>query len=239
VSEMVRRFLRQKFGSLTSVLALSLLALLACLPLNAGQGFGSLETLAVVVLAAGSVSRDAASGALQMILSRPIRRSDYLAGRYLGILTALALFLVGSIAIAGALDFVISLLKVVGGPRAFSFGSAGLAAGQSFLAGALLACALLFFSTFLRGWGDVLAVTLAVILFGSMESLGRALNMPLVSTAGRIARENLAPSVPWELVFRGQNVLGEATGRYVLALVLFGTLAVVVFSRREFAYGQD
>jgi hypothetical protein len=239
VKEMIRRYLRQKFGSLSTVLALLLLALIACLPLNARQGFGSLDTLAVLVLAGGCVSRDASSGALQMILSRPIRRTGYLAGRYLGILAALLAFLAGAILLAAALDAVIGRLTVGPASREFSFPAAGLAAGHAFLAGALLAAAILFFSSFLRGWGDVLAVILFSILFGSMENLGRLTKMPLLSRVGTLAKENLAPSVPWETVLRGQNVFGEATGRYVFALALYWTLAAVAFSRREFTYGQD
>ena len=237
--EMVRRFLRQKFGSTGTVLTLLLLALLACLPLNGGQGFGSIDTVAVLVLAGGCVSRDAASGALQMILSRPIRRTEYLAGRYAGILAVFALFLVCAIAIAAAANAVLIRLQIGTDPHGFPFGPAGMAAGRAFFAGSLLAAALLFFSTFLRGFGDVLAVILSTILLGSAQNLGRLLNKPLLAKIGQIVQENSAPSVPWEDVLRGRQVLGEATGRYVLALALYWTLAALVFCRREFSYGQE
>ena len=55
--------------------------------------------VALIVLAAASVSRDASSGALQMILARPIRRTDYLFGRYLGIVLAFLVFTVASVGI--------------------------------------------------------------------------------------------------------------------------------------------
>ncbi|MDQ5859010.1 MAG: ABC transporter permease subunit, partial [Acidobacteriota bacterium] len=96
MSEMVRRFLRQKYVPGGTVLALALLAILEILHLASGgaeRGF-QLANWAIFVLAAGSVSRDVSSGALQMILSRPIRRTEYLYGRYLGILAAYAAFLV-------------------------------------------------------------------------------------------------------------------------------------------------
>ncbi len=237
--EMARRFLRQKFGSPATVVALCLLALVACLPLNAGQQFGSIDTLAVLVLASGAVSRDASSGALQMILARPIRRSEYLAGRYLGILAAVAAFLLGTVLLAAALNAAIASLTPGPASHVFSFQAAGLAACHAFLAAALLAAILVFLSTFLRGWGDVLAVVLVFLLFNSMQGLGNALNLPLLARAGAVARENLAPSVPWPAPAGEGGLLSEATGRYVLALALSWALAVVVFSRREFSYGQE
>ncbi|HMF07682.1 MAG TPA: hypothetical protein VKJ00_01025 [Thermoanaerobaculia bacterium] len=236
--EMSRRFLRQKLGSPATIFVLCLLALMASLPLNAGQGFGSTDTLAALILAAGCVSRDASSGALQMILSRPLSRVGYLAGRYLGILAALLLFLAGAIALAAALHAVMESLS--GGlPQVFSLKAAGLAAARAFLGGALLVAAVLFFSTYLRGWGDVLAVVLFFLLFNSMQGLGTALHFPVLAKAGELARANFAPSIAWENVFAGRDVLGEAVGRYVLALAGYATLAVLIFSRREFSYGQD
>ena len=239
MTEMLRRFLRQRFGSVGTVLALLLLALMASVPLNAGQGFGSTDTLAVLVLGAGSVSRDATSGALQMILSRPIRRTAYLAGRYAGILVSLAAFLLGAVAIAAAVHALLGRLSTEAGRPEFPAEAAALGAGHAFLAGALLAAALLFFSTFLRGFGDVLAVVLFTILFMSMQSLGRMLNAPVLAGFGRVASENVAPSVAWDQVFHGQSVFGEPTGRYVLALVGYWTLAAAIFCRRQFSYGQD
>jgi len=109
----------------------------------------------------------------------------------------------------------------------------------AFLQGALLAAIVLFFSTFLRGWGDVLAVAVFGILFGSLRTLGQALRLPAVARAGELARDNFSPSVPWDSVLHGQRVFGEPTGRYILALLLYWTLAAVIFSRREFSYGQD
>ena len=51
--------------------------------------------------------------------------------------------------------------------------------------------------------------------------------------------ENVSPTVPWDAVLQGQNVLRLETGRFVLACVVFLAGALVIFSRREFAYGQD
>jgi hypothetical protein len=236
---MARRFLRQKLGSAGTLIALGLMAVIAALPLNAGQAFSGLDTLAMLVLAAGCVSRDASSGALQMILSRPIRRIDYLAGRYVGVLVCFLLFLGSCVVLAVALGRIVARLSPGPVPAMRPVAEFAAVCAAAFLQGALLAAIVLFFSTFLRGLGDVLAVAVFAICFGSLRTLGQALRLPAVTRAGELAGANLSPSVPWELVLHGQRVFGEPTGRYILALLLYGTLAAVIFSRREFSYGQD
>jgi ABC-type transport system involved in multi-copper enzyme maturation permease subunit len=239
VREMARRFLRQKLGSPGTIIALGLMAVIAALPLNAGQAFSGLDTVAMLVLAAGCVSRDAASGALQMILSRPIRRIQYLAGRYVGLLACFLLFLGVSVVLAITLGQIVAQLSPGPAPPMRPAADFARVCAAALLQGALLAAIVLFFSTFLRGWGDVLAVAVFGILFGSLRTLGQALRLPAVARAGELARDNLSPSVPWDSVLHGQRVFGEATGRYILALLLYWTLAAVIFSRREFSYGQD
>jgi ABC-type transport system involved in multi-copper enzyme maturation permease subunit len=236
---MVRRFLRQKFGSAGTVIALGLLALFAALPLNANQGMGPSATLAVLVLAAGSVSRDVASGTIQMILSRPLTRTEYLSGRYVGILATYLIFLAGSVVLAFGLGKLVLRMAPEHTGAGFSFAGAGNALAASFFEGALLAAIVFFFSTFLGGWGDVLALFLGTVLLGSTQALGQALGLPGLAKAGQIAAENLHPTPSWERVLQGQEILAPVTGRYVLALVAYLALAVIIFARREFSYGQD
>jgi hypothetical protein len=229
--EMVRRFLRQKYGSAGAVVALALLALLEILHLasrGADTGF-QLANWAIFVLAAGSVSRDVSSGALQMILSRPIRRTEYLFGRYLGILAGYAAFL----AVTSALAFL-AVNAIPTGEADLTLAGLSVAAGGAFFAGAFQAAILLFFSTFLPGIADLLGLLMLYLI----------LNLPPWKTpwlrdAARLARENLTPIVPWNDVLRGHGILGAATGRWVFALCVYLALAAVVFCRRELPYGQD
>ena len=235
--EMVRRFLRQKLGSPAILIVMSAFALLALIPLVGSKGRTDTGAVLIVlfVLAAGSVSRDASSGALQMILARPIRRSEYLFGRFFGIAAAFGLFLLAT--------FVLAILM----PRILPFltsadvdaGATARALAGSFLSGLLVAAMLVFFSTFLPGFADVLAFFLLGLLLAVPEVLAGWMKAPGLARFGKALHENLSPSVPWDEVLRGNNVLREATGRYALALVAFLAAALIVFSRREFAYGQD
>jgi hypothetical protein len=241
VIEMVRRFLRQRFSNVGVVIALSALALLLAPQIAGSGGQSSLDgvsTLALIILAAGCVARDASGGALQMILCRPIRRSDYLLGRYLGILLAFALFLVASAALGIA--FARGIIPLLGGQaRPVEFAALGAQLTATFLGGLATAATILLLSTFLPGYGDVLGFILLTPLSALPDVAGQVLRAPWLQRAGKILRENLLPSLDWTAVLHGRDPLGEASGRWVLAVVVSLIAALVIFSRREFAYGQD
>ena len=173
-----------------------------------------------------------------MILARPLTRTDYLFGRYLGILAAYASFLAACALIAFALATV--FLPLLGLERTPVSAPALLRGFGGGLLGAVLPAAiLLFFSTFLPGYADVLAYFLLMIALPIPALLGQALHKPWLERVSSLAKENVLPEVRWDQVLLGQNALGAATGRWVLAVTVFLLAAAVIFSRREFAYGQD
>ncbi len=238
--EIAHRFLRQKFRSAGVVVALSAAALIAAFQLAGSGGRSGFEIgyVAILVLAAACVSRDASGGALQMILCRPIRRSDYLLGRYFGILASYAAFLLAAAALAAL--FSRAVLPVLGaGPQPLSLGSLGRELAGAFLSGTGMAATILLLSTFLPGYGDVLGFVLLTPLFALPEILGQILAAPWLLEAGDALRRNLLPSLDWRAVLEGRDPLGEATGRWVLAVVAYLVLAMTIFSRRQFAYGRD
>ena len=241
--EMVRRFLRQKLGSVGVVIALSVLSLLTAFQVivtGSGHPLESGGFVALLILAAASVSKDSSSGALQMILARPIRRVEYLFGRYCGILLGYSIYLAVTAAVALTLSPLLDAVLGRGGSAgALAFGDVARSAAGALLSAALLAAVLLFFSTFLRGYGDILAYFLLSILLGAPDALAGALRKPWLLKLGAIARENVLPHVDWDEVLLGRGVLSAATGQYALALTGYLALAAWVFSRREFSYGQD
>ena len=190
-------------------------------------------------LAAAAVSKDASSGALQMILAQPILRVEYLFGRYFGILLAYAAYLAAT---AGAALLLSPLLgRLFGAENAgkLSPGELARSAAGSLLSSALFAAVLLFFSTFLRGYGDVLAYFLLSLLLAAPGALSGPLKMPWLSTLGNIARDNILPRVSWNEVLRGKNILAPPTSAFLLAVTAYLTFAAWIFSRREFTYGND
>lgn len=239
MSEMVRRFLRQKFNNLGVVIALSALALLAAFQLALSGGGGGVEvgTLAVWILGAACVSKDASSGALQMILSRPIRRSDYLLGRYAGVLVAYVVFVLAAVGLALLFSRALPLLGAP--PQPLALASLARGAAGSILTAVGVAAPILLLSTFLPGYGDVLGYILLTPLLALPSLAAQILKVPALEKVGAVLRENLLPSPDWSAVLAGRNPLGEPTGRWVLAVVAEILLAIVLFNRREFAYGQD
>src|SRR5438477_8868267 len=171
--EMVRRFLRQKLGSPVVAVTLGALALLigVTITLSGARAGTSSAFLALVVLAARSISKDASSGALQMILARPLLRTQYLYGRYAGILCAYAGFLVLCGVFAALLALlVLPTMRIPSPPFDLSALARGLAG--ALLGAALFSAILLFFSTFLPGYGDVLAYFLLAILLSMTVGIG-------------------------------------------------------------------
>ena len=237
---MVHRFLRQKFSSGGVVVALSALALIAAAQIagsGGAQGF-QIATLALLILAAGCVAKDASGGALQMILCRPIRRSEYLLGRYLGVLAGFGGFLLGSSALG--ILFARGILPLLGSPvRPIAFGELGIEVAATFLGGVASAATILLLSTFLPGYGDVLGFILLTPLAMLPDLAAKVLRAPWLEKLAQSLRDNLLPSLDWSAVLHGRDVLGEPTGRWVLAVVLYLVFALAIFSRREFAYGQD
>jgi ABC-type transport system involved in multi-copper enzyme maturation permease subunit len=232
VTEMIRRFLRQKSRSAGTLVVLVLFAAASAFSIAASGGQtgadGGAGYLVLFVLAAASVSRDASSGALQMILVRPIRRTDYLFGRYLGVLFAFAAFLV-----ACALFAVVVKAAVQHSGPPLEPATMVANVGYGVLRSAQTAAMLLFFSTFLPGYGDVIAVACLQLFLSIQTNVGW---FQKVAEVGR--REILAP-VDWERVFRGEPSALSGAGRGVLSAVVFLAAAALIFSRREFAYGQD
>jgi len=242
VKEMIRRYLRQKFGSIGIVIALAVFALMRASQAAATGQAEALESggfFALLALAAASVSKDASSGALQMILARPILRVEYLFGRYCGVLLAYGAYLAATAGLALLLSPLLGRLLGAENAGKLSPGQLLRSAAGSLLSSALFAAVLLFFSTFLRGYGDVLAYFLLSLLLAAPGALSGPLKMPWLSRLGNIARDNILPRVSWNEVLRGRGVLAPPTGAFVLAVTAYLMFAAWIFSRREFSYGND
>jgi len=239
MTEMIRRFLGQRLGSVGLWIALAALAILAALPLTTGRSAGVTTALAAFVIAGGIVSRDAASGALQMIVARPILRAEYLFGRYFGALSLFAGYLLATLLIAFGLDRTAVLAGWSGGGT-FSWSAALTILAQELPEGVLEIAMILFFSTFLRGIGDGLAFLLFLFVVSLIPQIGMQLGNAGVASFGRFLADNLVPDGPWESVFRDRQSIWQAsTGRWALAVVGYLLAATWIFNRREFSYGQD
>lgn len=228
---MAQRFLRQKFESPLVAVTLAVLALLvASPPALAG---GPARLIALLLIASGAVSRDASSGALQMILARPISRTEYLAGRLLGIMAAYGIFL------GAAAAFALVIASRYGGMATLLTPALPRAILGALLDGFQAATLLLLLSTLLPSFGDALGYLFLWIALGAASGFATALGKADLARVARVVQENVLPEVRWDAALAGRHVPAEALGRWVLAVTLSFALAAFVLSRREFAYGQD
>ena len=238
---MIRRLVRQKFGSPVVVALLALLALLIAFTAAAdgarGRAFQT-ASLALIVLGAGAVSRDVSTGAVQMILARPLSRTNYLLGRWLGVLAAFGVFL--AMAAALVVLFALAIFPAIhSAAEPLSLPALLRGGAGALLDGLLFSATLLCFSTFLPGYGDLVAYFLAVVGLNALQGLGAALQRPGLTSAALVARENLMPDPDWNAIFSGQSSSLEPVGRWALAVAVLLLTAALIFRRREFAYGHD
>jgi hypothetical protein len=237
--ESARRLIDQKLGSIGVWISLAALMLLGALLLGAGQSPDFVTLMAVFIVTAGVVSRDAASGALQMILARPILRAEYLFGRYLAAVGLVAGFLFAIFSTAVLIDRAASLAGWNAMEQSFSWREGLLLCAAELPKAALDAAILLFFSTFLRGMGDVLAFLLCGLVLKLTPQIAHMARKPGLARAGQVLFENVAPDGAWSGIVRGERVFQTATGQWALALAAYLLLAALIFDRREFSYGQD
>jgi ABC-type transport system involved in multi-copper enzyme maturation permease subunit len=153
--------------------------------------FSFVVALSASAIASPSVSSEIESGVLMTVVTRPLRRSEVLMGKWLGLSALLGIY-TGAVC---ALEFVV--VKMVSGfvsPNPF------LAAIYIFLEGVLLLSVTLALSTRLS---MIAAGVVGVAIFGAgwlggvVGSLGSALNISALKTIGQIGRYLLPADGLW------------------------------------------
>ncbi len=229
--EILRRTLRERWPVLLAGIPLLALSVLpVALGASAEAAFGA-GALMMVLFSAGIVSRDIRSGALQMLLARPIYRSTYLFGRFLGALALEGLYLLAAGLSAWAAG------RIFGHP--VSPGALLLPAAGTFLQTSLYGAILLLFSTFLPGYGDVLTYVLLWIVFGVGLQISAAAHAERLERVVSTVKGQILPEPAWALLLRSGRWLDRDAGAWALALAGALSLAALIFSKRELSYASD
>ena len=230
---LVRTFLVQR---LTSPLRMLFLASFVMMPLlfvaaAPGVGYSPLEDSFwfVIVLGAGAIGQDISSGVLQLLLARPIRRSEYVTSRWLAVaLGATAATLV-------QLGLATAILSARGAPPAWS--DLAFALGHHVTVAFGAAASLVAFSALVPGLGDVgflVLISTAGQIVGSvaagmgvgwLNSLGRGLHIAM--GPGIEFRRLIAPAPSWSEPITFLSTL-------TVALVC----AMLILDRRELSYAS-
>jgi ABC-type transport system involved in multi-copper enzyme maturation permease subunit len=212
--------------------------------------FSFVVALSASAIASPAVSSEIDSGVLQTVVTRPIRRSDVILGKWLGLAGLLAAY---TLLVTGAMTAVVHLVS------GFTVPNPAAAAGFLFAEGAVLLTLVLLLSTRLSA---LAAGVVGVALFGMawlagvVGSLGESFRIPALRTASEVTMYVVPTDGLWHAViyyleptvylsnaglgdFRGNPFFaGSGPSWQYLAwaaiwFVLVLTLGLVSFGRRE------
>lgn len=198
-----------------------------------GAVWPSLVGMLAVVAGAGVIGPEFSSGTLQLIVSRPLRRSTYLLSRVAGV--------VAIVGIAAALAFVAeSATRLLRGTELVPWPLL-----LNILVVALSTCALLvFFASFTRAYFNLAIYFLLQAGFSATEGI-----LALVRSRGGATGEFLRvhPEIETAVAAAGQTLFPELIlhfdgawmGKALVVSAIALALASVLFSRREVPYGAD
>jgi ABC-type transport system involved in multi-copper enzyme maturation permease subunit len=193
-------------------------------PLSNGYGL-------TLVLAAGIIGQDVSSGVLQLLLARPVKRSEYVVSRWLsvslmGALLATAQVLMAWLLLAGR--------HASPGPMA-AFSRMGANALCAIGAAAVIT----FFSALLAGFGDLALLAVMAFVAGGLSGAGGFAHQAWISRAGTELGGFLLPEIPIGPVEGPGDIPWLAIVSYLSTVTLCLALAIVVMNRKELSYASS
>jgi hypothetical protein len=222
---------------LASPVRLALLAMLSGMPLLAilfmpGTGLaplGGAQGL-MLTLGAGMIGQDVSSGVLHLLCARPVRRSEYVLSRWLGValagvaLSALQLALAcGLLAARDALPSPQSIVLFASGRLLECFGIA-----------AVLAC----FSSLIGGLGDLAIYLLVNLGAGIVQMAGQVKRWPWVDRVGSELLGALVPTLDLPRLVAASPMPWYPIVAYASTVTLCLALAIVMVNRKELSYAS-
>jgi ABC-type transport system involved in multi-copper enzyme maturation permease subunit len=214
---------RERFSRPLVIALLTVIALLGFVSSHFDKSLSDYSGLFAMVLGAGLVGRDVSSGALALLFTRPIKRSEYLLSRWLA--AALAASALGVMALLA--QFLILRLRGVG-----VTGSELLFASAKAISGDFgLAATLVFLSTLVRGIGDIGLWLLGSLLAALCASfVNRRLGEELLRL--------LTPRLDWARALTSQPISWFEIASYASSVTLFLALALMMINRKEISYAS-
>jgi len=225
---------RQRF---TSAVRMALMAMLCGFPVLAlafvpGAGLsllGNAQGL-MLTLGAGMIGQDVSSGVLQLLCARPVKRSDYVLSRWLGV------------ALAGT---AISLLQLAIGAALLTARGAAPSAQQIVLfgAGRLLECGgiaavLALCSSLIGGFGDLALYLLASLGAGILQMAGQVKHWLWLDRFAAELLGSLTPGIDLQRLVAASPMPWFPIVSYASTVTLCLALAIVMVNRKELSYAS-
>ena len=186
--------------------------------LRSGAGFA-------IVIGSGLIGQDLSSGTLQLLVARPVTRTEYVLSRWLGAGLSASCLVAVQIAIGAG------LMAMHGEPPAARDGA--IFAGEQVLAALGTTSVLVLLSAILPGIGDILGIVGATILASALQLGAALLKAPWVGRAGVEIGRFIAPTLALGPIFGGGAVSWFEVVSYFSTVTLCVALAIVIMNRRE------
>jgi ABC-type transport system involved in multi-copper enzyme maturation permease subunit len=223
---------------LTSGIRMALIAIFSLVPLGAIAmapvtglaGFRDPFAL-ILVIAGGAIGQDSSAGVLQLLFARPVRRSEYVLSRWIGVAALVSAIVVVQIALGS------TLLAWRGRPPDPKEVLMMMADNVAFTVG--LSAVIVMFSTFIGGIADLGLLLLSFLMTNLVSLIGSAAKMPALTRAAEELKTFLAPKLDltgW--VLDHGPVSWFAVVSYASSITLCLVIAIVVMNRKELSYAS-
>jgi len=224
---------RQRLASPVRVVILGLLAVLppTLMALVPGMGLAALSNgyPIAMVFAVGMIGQDVSSGVLQLVLARPVTRSEYVFSRWLAAGLGASAVSLAQVGLGWAL---VAIRHSPPDPRAMLL----FAAGREFeIFGVVAVMALL--SSLMGGLGDLALYVVLNVVGGIMSMVGQFQHVAAVSWLGQELGALLSPHVELAQIVAG-TPSWSALAAYASNLTLCLLVAVLVMNRKELSYAS-
>ncbi|NOT33517.1 MAG: hypothetical protein HOP12_05020 [Candidatus Eisenbacteria bacterium] len=182
------------------------------------------------ILTAGVIGQEVSSGVLQLVFARPVKRWEYVIGRWLGVaLPASAL----------AIVFVLSLAGVVslsGGALEWKSVMRALLEAPFRVFG--ISAVLLMFSAAVKGLGDLAVWAMVGIVGGIVGGFGGSRGWKWLARAAEELGNFLSPCLSWSGPFSGGTWPLQDAVAWCSTVAICLTIAIVLVNRKELSYGS-
>jgi len=192
-------------------------------PLGNAQGI-------MLALAAGMIGQDVSSGVLQLLCARPVRRSEYVVSRWLGVALAGLAISLAQLAIAGA---VLAARGAPPSPQQMAL-FAATRAFECFGLGAVMA----LLSSLIGGFGDLALYLIASVVGGVLQIAGQAKHWTWMDRLASEFQQTLTPTLDLQRLIAASPMPWFPIVSYLSAVALALALAIVVMNRKELSYAS-
>jgi hypothetical protein len=214
---------RERFSRRVPIILLAVVALWGLTGAGMQRAPSDMTIGFALILGAGLVGRDVSSGSLALLLTRPVRRSEYLLSRWFA-----ASLAAGA---AGLLELGLQYVLVRARSGAVSGVTLVYDCAEAITLAFGVTAALAFLSTLVRGIGDLGVWLVALLVAALAEPAGAA-------RLGQELHHLLVPHVDWAQALDARPISWFPVVSYFSSVTLFLALAILVLNRKELSYAS-